>query len=151
MVGMNCGSRWTRTALVLLAVLLLVGPAGCGSDDDSGDGPPDSCTMSGTITDLGGQDVYAGGTYVLYIDEDSDPGNGHVESFTGIFPTGPFTYSFDISGVTPGTYYVYMTVDLGQGAFNIGYYGAEPMPWDVPAAANADVQCGCVLDFDVYD
>ncbi len=150
MIGTNGGSRWTRTALVLLAVLL-VGPAGCGSDDDPGDPPHNSCTMSGTITDLGGQDVYAGGTYVLYIDDDPNPGNGDVESFTGTFPTDPFTYSFDISGVTPGTYYVYMTVDLGQGPFNIGYCGADPMPWDVPPAANAEVQCGCVLDFDVYD
>ena len=57
----------------------------------------------------------------------------------------------DISDVSPDTYYLHMTLDLGGGVFHVGYYGATPNPWNVPTVANADVFCDAVLDFDIYD
>ena len=111
------------------------------------------CLMTGTVSDYGGSDVYKGNTYIMYIDVDSDPDNlNHVKTFAGIFPVVKLQYSFDISDIPPGTYYVYMTMDFGDGVFYVvGYYGANPMPWDIPGAANAEVKCGAVLDWEIYD
>lgn len=99
-----------------------------------------------------GPSVYQGGTYLLYVDRDPEPGNAnHLLATGGAFPNRTLEYSVDVSSVPAGTYYLYMTLDLGQGPFNVGYFGASPMPWDVPGAANAAVSCGARLNFNVWD
>jgi hypothetical protein len=116
--------------------------------------PGSSCHISGTISDYSASDTYSGYTYYLYIDTDTDATNSnHVKVFTGIWTGTQIQYQFDISDVTPGTYYLHMmmeTPDHGQ-IFSVGYYGGDPMPWDPPAAPNADVDCGAVFNFQVYD
>jgi hypothetical protein len=108
--------------------------------------------MTGVVTPLGAPDEYEGGSYVMYIDVDPDPYNdNHLKEFVGIFPQDRLHYNIDVSDVPDGTYYLHMTMDVGQGPFHVGYYGALPNPWDVPAAANAEVKCGAVLDFNIYD
>lgn len=142
--------RFLRTALAIGLVLTFF-VAAC-SDDDDPVTTPKACRMTGTVTALGDPLTYQGGTYVMYIDVDADPNNAnHQKSFTGTFPDSVLHYDVDISDVTPGTYYLHMTMDLGGGVFHVGYYGATPNPWDIPAAANADVFCDAVLDFDIYD
>jgi hypothetical protein len=137
---------------LLTGVVLLLALVACSDDEDDPVIPDGECRMTGTVTALGDPLTYQGGTYVLYIDIDSDPDNAnHEKSFTGTFPDSVLHYDYDISDVTPGTYYLHMTMDLGGGVFHVGYYGATPNPWDVPAAANADVFCDAVLDFDIYD
>lgn len=111
------------------------------------------CLITGTVSEHTDYDLYyTGGTYIIYIDIDPVPDNiNHVKTFAGIFPVAELQYSLDISDVPPGTYYIYMMLDLGQGFFNVGYYGADPMPWDIPAAPNAEVKCGAVFDWEIYD
>ncbi|MBN1184881.1 MAG: hypothetical protein JXB49_21530 [Bacteroidales bacterium] len=111
------------------------------------------CLMTGTVSEHTDYDLfYTGGIYIIYIDIDSDPDNiNHVKTFAGVFPVAELKYSFDISDVPSGTYYIYMMMDLGQGFFNVGYYGADPMPWDIPATPNAQVECGAVFDWEIYD
>ena len=130
----------------LLAVFVMSLTQCCKDDEE--------CLITGTVSEYSqGYDlIYTGGTYIIYIDIDSDPDNiNHVKSFAGIFPVAELQYSFDISDVPPGTYYIYMMMDLGQGFFNVGYYGADPMPWDIPVAPNAEVKCGAVFDWEIYD
>jgi hypothetical protein len=108
--------------------------------------------MSGTVTDLGSSQVYDGGIYIMFIDVDPDPYNdNHLKAFVGTFTESQIQYSVDISDVPEGTYYLHMTMDLGAGDFHVGYYGASPNPWDVPAEPNAEIKCGAVLDFNIYD
>lgn len=134
------------TGLVLMLTL-----SSC-SDDEDPVITVSGCRMTGTVISLGDPLGYQGGTYVLYIDVDSDPANAnHAKSFTGTFPDSQLYYDVDISDVSPDTYYLHMTMDMGGGVFHVGYYGATPNPWNVPAAANADVFCDAVLDFDIYD
>lgn len=151
MGGKENGVRTIKIVGTMLGIFLIAA-IGCSEDDPVGV-TNRGCKMSGTITDLGGSDVYAGGAYTLYIDADPDPDNGnHVKAFTDTFPAGgQLKYNVDISDVTPGTYYLHMTMDLGPGPFHVGYYGATPNPWDVPPSANAAVQCGAVLDFNISD
>ena len=33
---------------------------------------------------------------------------------------------------------------------NVGFYGADPMPWDAPLAPNVDLKCKTVLDWEIY-
>jgi len=44
-----------------------------------------------------------------------------------------------------------MTTYNGYQDVHIGYYGAVPDPWDIPPEANAEIKCGVVLSFNVYD
>lgn len=110
------------------------------------------CNMSGTVTEFGSNYLYAGRMFMMYIDVDTDPDNdNHVQRFEGIFPGGELHYSYDISDVEPGSYYIYMMIDLGKGFTNVGFYGAEPMPWDVPPSPNVYLKCRTVLDWEIYD
>ena len=121
--------------------------AGCCKTESDGE-----CRISGTVTDLGSSEVYDGGTFIMFIDVDSEPYNdNHLKAFVGTFTGNQIQYSYDISDVPEGTYYLHMTMDLGAGDFHVGYYGASPNPWDVPEAPNAEIRCGAVLDFDIYD
>jgi hypothetical protein len=142
----------TIRAFLLTGTVVLLTLGACG-DDDPPAPPGGGCRMTGTVTTIGGDPLqYRGGTYVLYIDVDSEPDNAnHAKSFTGTFPDSVLQYDVDISDVSPGTYYLHMTMDTGGGVFHVGYYGATPNPWDVPPLPNADVFCDAVLDFDIYD
>lgn len=138
-----------NTKLLLFAFFITIGflcLTQCTKKDDE-------CLMTGTVSEYTYDDpVYTGGTYNIYIDIDTDPDNSnHVKKFAGTFPVAELEYSFDISDVPPGTYYIYMMMDLGQGFFNVGYFGADPMPWDVPGFPNAQVKCGAVFDWEIYD
>jgi hypothetical protein len=137
--------------LVALTGVLLIAIGGCGSDDQAA-GSGSACMMGGIVTSLGGPGSYEGGTYIMYIDVDPDPDNrNHLKEFVGVFPEHQLHYNVDVSDVPAGTYYLHMTMDLGQGAFHVGYYGGDPNPWDIPPAANAEVRCGAVLDFNIFD
>lgn len=90
--------------------------------------------------------------FIMYIDVDADPyNNNHVHYFTGTFKGHELHYSYDISDVEPGDYYVYFMLDLGEGFFNAGYYGAEPTPWDAPSSPNVQLKCRTVLDWQIAD
>ncbi len=142
--------RYVKLGLLTSLVILLV-LASCSEDEDTTI-PESGCRMTGTVTALGDPLTYQDGLYVLYIDVDADPNNAnHVKSFTGVFPDSQMFYDVDISDVSPDTYFFHMTMDLGGGVVHVGYYGATPNPWNTPAAANADVFCDAILDFDIYD
>ena len=86
----------------------------------------------------------------MYIDVDTDPYNGnHVEALSDIFPGGEFHYSWDISGVEPGLYYVYIMMDLAKGYVNVGFYGDNLKPGSPPDVANVEIKCRTVLDWEI--
>jgi hypothetical protein len=139
--------RFTRFPILLILVIFLLMPGGCCECESEG-----PCEISGTVTDLGSSQVYDGGIYIMFIDVDPDPYNdNHLKAFVGTFTGSQIQYSVDISDVPEGTYYLHMTMDLGAGDFHVGYYGASPDPWDVPGEPNAEIKCGAVLDFNIYD
>jgi len=138
-----------KTSVLLFSSIVLfnlIYPTACSEAEIEYD-----CNMSGIITAFGTDRIYSGGTYVVYVDVDSDPYNGnHVKSFEGVYIDGELHYSVNIRDVDPGFYFVYMMMDIGKGFVNVGFYGAEPMPWDAPLAPNVDLKCKTVLDWEIY-
>lgn len=133
--------------LIAISMLLLTE---CSKDDDDG------CYLTGIVSDYGGTAEYEDNLYIIFIDVDADSENdNHVKMLLGTWHGTAIQYSIDISDVTPGMYYLYMTMNFAgspAGTYTlVGYYGGNPMPWDPPATANVEVKCGASYDFEVYD
>ncbi|ACL70752.1 Ig-like domain-containing protein [Halothermothrix orenii] len=88
--------------------------------------------VNGTIT----LPEVATGFYIVFIDTDTDSGNGQEAFIAGEY-TNKDQISYSAS-VTPGTYYVYAMVDLDNNSEYVeamGYYGVTPP--DIPGEPNA--------------
>jgi len=108
------------------------------------------CNLSGTLTICGIDEDYSGRVFIMYIDVDTDPDNSnHIRTFTDIFPGGEFHYSYDISDVEPGIYYVYILMDISKGFVNVGFYGEGLKPGSPPDAPNVEIKCRTVLDWEI--
>ena len=90
------------SALFAVCAMLVIGLVACGDDD--GD------ILSGTITGTITIDAYDGSTenkpYVVIVDDDDDPGNGHIAYTGGTYPAGDSQQTFTFQNVPAGTYYV---------------------------------------------
>ncbi|MBN1387217.1 MAG: hypothetical protein JW965_02150 [Bacteroidales bacterium] len=109
------------------------------------------CNLSGTLTTCGPDQDYSGCTFIMYIDVDTDPDNGnHVKALSDIFTGGEFHYSYDISDVEPGIYYVYIMMDIAKGFLNVGFYDGGLKPGSPPDAPNVEIKCRTVLNWEIY-
>lgn len=135
---------------VFLAAICMLFLTDCKKEDDDG------CYLTGTVSDYDDSDIYEGNLYIIFIDVDADSENdNHIKMLLGTWHGTEIQYSIDISDVTPGSYYLYMTMNFSgtpAGSYYlVGYYGGAPWPWDPPAAANVEVKCSAAYDFEVYD
>lgn len=131
-------SRGFAAACVLLALFVLAacelpqGPAGprgpvgpAGEDLTAG---PARLTGEVELGPPNGEDV-SGLTYVVFLDNDSDPTNGAVTQSSGTVPgaqgSSPFAggFTYDLGEVSAGDYYLFAFIDRdGDGEWD-GYIG----------------------------
>lgn len=137
--------------LFLIAATFIFLP-GCTKEDPE-------CLMTVKVKEFSGSSdctsYYNGLNYIIYIDIDSVYNNcNHIKSIAGVFPDQLLDYTFDISDIQPDYYYIYMRlVDFygSNDSWLAGIYGTGPRDWTFPAAPNAEVKCGAIFEWEIYD
>jgi hypothetical protein len=130
----------------VLTVLICLSLASCGSSSNNAP----TCTISGTLTFINTGSfavVVSGLTYTFMIDTDTTFNNGNeAAKFHGTWSTGTtVNYSFDITSVTAGQYYLYSDV-YPIGYMIYGWYGGTVTNAFNPRV-KVPVACGAKYDF----
>lgn len=124
-----------RVMVLCFALIGLMGLASCGEDTTP---PPGmSCTLSGTLTDTTGT-MTTGSPFTITIRYNTTAVPPYAKEVSSIWPgsTAAVAYSFDISSVTAGNYWIFITTSDTN---NWGWSGTTAIAIDCGTVVNLTI------------